>query len=103
MDPLNFSTNWNNKLGCHFFTSMRLSGRYNIGDEVEITMRERLVKKAIVRGKRVFRMNKINEFIAGLDTGYSVAETCNLMRKFYPEADWNTQEITMYLFETIKN
>lgn len=107
MKELKFSYNWNKKLDSTFFTTLRLSGRFNIADEVNILLTEKKETKnkglAICRGKKRLFLEQINEYIAGLDTGYNAAECKNIIKRMYPKVtDWKTQPIYFYLFQKHK-
>ena len=99
MDILAFSNNWNNKLGCDFFTTLRLSGRFEKGQRVEIWLGETNLGIAEIRDKRSLKIEHINDFIAGIDTGYPPQETIEILKQMYKgkAVDWDTQPIYLYL------
>ena len=100
---LKFSNNWNNKLNCVYFTTLRLSNRFNIGHTVKVEFKEHSFYAEVV-GKRTLTMKMLNEFICGIDTGYSVAETEDLLQRMYHEvSDWSNQPIYFYLLRRVKN
>lgn len=104
---LKFSYNWNKKLDCNAFTSLRLSGRFNVGDEVNIKLigKKALIDKglAICKGKKRLTLDAINEYIALLDTGYSSDECKQIIKRMYPKINqWDTQPIYFYLFQKHK-
>jgi hypothetical protein len=59
MDTIKFSHNWNNKLDCHAFTTLRRSNPR--------------------------RYAAISDFITWIDTGYSLDECKGILRKMYPD------------------
>lgn len=96
---ITFSDNWNNKLKCPAFTTLRLDGRkYTIGTRVRIKMKGQLLSNYfyLIKSKRVITIDQINDFISYLDTGYSVAETQAILRKMY-KVDWRTQKLAFVL------
>jgi len=101
---LKFSTNWNNKLNCDYFTTIRLySEKFIVGDTYDIVLKSKHLKFAECRGFKVFYIEQINEYIAGLDTGYDVAETKKLIKSMYKNLnlDWTTQRLVFLLFKTV--
>lgn len=97
MKDLNFSYNWNGKLDCDFFTTIRLSDYYNINDEVFLLLK----KKAFDTGKIIVKIetkiDKLTELICLLDTGYSKEITINLLKKMHSGiTDWDNQKIYLY-------
>jgi hypothetical protein len=97
---LEFSQNWNNKLSCTAFTTLRLSGRFEVGDEVDIYLKKSKKGTATVLDKKAIKLHQINEFIANIDTGYSTKECQNIIRKLYADVkDWDTQIIFLYLLK----
>lgn len=97
MAPKNvrFSTNWNNKLDCKCFTTIRLHNdkKYVVGEIYDIYLNDEYRGPAKLLEKRKLHLQKINEFIARLDTGYSAAETKGILKKMYkkdnPLLDFN--------------
>ena len=89
MKKLKFSYNWNNKLGCNAFTTLRLASDYWQEDALyEIFLKEGDQHKSLgwARCKQIKRLtpDKINEFIGFLDTGYNAAKTRQIIKKMYP-------------------
>lgn len=101
---LDFSSNWNGKLDCTCFTSLRLSGRFEVGDVVEV-WHKKTVKGAatVIDKKRLINIDQINDWIAYLDTGYNAEQCRDIIRKMYAAIkDWDTQPIYYYLFKYMK-
>lgn len=89
MDRLNFSTNWNRKLDCEVFSTIR---RWNpdvhyLGREVDIYDNSTTPARYKGRGKYAivseFKLSQLKESAAMLDTGYSLPETLNIIRTMY--------------------
>ena len=99
---LKFSYNWNNKLDCNYFTTLRLSDRFNIGDKVRIFLKQENKGTGIIIDKKAIMLNQINNFIAGIDTGYTVEETKNILKRMYKNVDWECQDIYLYLIKKEK-
>ena len=98
---LYFSYNWNNKLDCKAFTTMRLSNYFAIGDEVEIHLNHIKQYDALIVDKRSIKFHNINRFVSFLDTGYSVEECKKVLQTMYKKKniDWKKQEIYLYLIK----
>lgn len=92
---IKFSTNWNNKLDCKCFTTIRLNNdkKYRVGEIYDIYLNEKYLGKAELIEKRKIHLQKINNFIAYLDTGYSAAKCKDMLKRMYkntnPLLDFN--------------
>jgi hypothetical protein len=102
IQTLKFSTNWNNKLGCKYFTTLRLSDKYKVGHTVLIEASKMDNFYAEIVNRRVIKMDMINEFIAGIDTGYTVDDTKDILKRMYPNVDWRRTPIYLYLLRRTK-
>ncbi|HMN89784.1 MAG TPA: hypothetical protein PKD70_11205 [Saprospiraceae bacterium] len=84
---LRFSYNWNKKLNCNCFTTLRLAGSWQEGDTVSVVLKDGSIYKelgeAYIIGVKTFYCNSINEYIARLDTGYSAAKCKEIIRRMY--------------------
>ena len=104
MEVLRFSYNWNNKLDCKAFTTIRISDRFKVGQEYDIQLREKIdyVSKgaAKILEIREFKLEQMNEFVARIDTGYSEQECKDILTKMYKNKsiNWETQIIYLILF-----
>jgi len=100
---LDFSHNWNGKLGCRFFTTLRLSSRFNVGDSPEIWLNGIFQGiGCIIDKKRVDSPDALNEWVCRIDTGYSKEETKGILSKMYPKiSSWEKQPIYLYLVENL--
>ncbi len=105
MDIIRFSYNWNNKLSGKYFTTIRLKDvrRFRHGETYEIHLRKgkesQFLSVASIVGIRHIKITEINEFIAGLDTGYSAEECKEIIKRMYQvkNIDWNTQLLSFIL------
>jgi hypothetical protein len=99
MNEIVFTYNWNKKLDCRCFTSIRLSDRYKVGDKYKIVLKpgRKLSGDMVIKGIaeileiKQFYLVQLNTFIAYLDTGYSIAECRKIIERMYPNADWGKQ------------
>lgn len=89
MKDLTFSTNWNKKLGCDAFTTLRMSNKYEPGDAVRILLQKKkgdppeVIGLGKVHGKRKIKITDINDFLAYVDTGYNAEETRGILHNMY--------------------
>lgn len=103
MDVINFSTNWNNKLDCKCFTTLRLKNdkKYQLNKQYLINLKKNPIKKAEIIAIKTIFFKDINEYVARLDTGYSLEETKNIILKMYPNIKTQTQPFYFILLKTI--
>jgi len=107
MKRIDFSYNWNNKLDCKAFTTLRLSGRHQVGERLAIWLKEKKGKEsqkgiAEVIGKKRLTLAQISEYIAYLDTGYSAKECQDIIKRMYRKVeDWDTRPIYFYLLKYV--
>lgn len=89
MDTLNFSVNWNKKLDCDTFSTIRL---WNVaihyeGKEVEIYDKGVFPARYKGKGKYAivsrFKLHQLKPANAMLDTGYGLEETLKIIRTMY--------------------
>lgn len=106
MYRLNFSTNWNNKLYCKCFTTVRLynSKRYYKGAEFEVFIQNKSLGKARVKGVRMIYLDELDNYITMLDTGYPVDLAKGIFERMYKNkvTDWRTQPLAWVLLEYLK-
>jgi hypothetical protein len=105
IDQLCFSENWNHKLDCLAFTSLRLHwpANYYVGAQKEIVYKGQSKGWAQIVAVKQLRLAQINDYIALLDTGYPAAECQDLIRKMYKNKNinWDTQLIDFILLRYI--
>ena len=95
---LDFSTNWNGKLNCTAFSTLRLRDdrKYYVGAKKIVRLKEVHKGMATVVSISYFTIDKINEAIARLDTGYSAEECRKIIMSMYknrPTIDWFSQQL----------
>ena len=106
-ERLDFSQNWNGKLNCNRFTTMRLHNpiKYCVGAVKQIYLKGVWKGNAKVLDVRRIYLKDINQFVAKLDTGLPVEDCRQLFRTMYknrPGINWDTQLIDLCLFEYLK-
>ena len=94
---LDFSYNWNNKLDCKSFSTIRLRNdkKYYAGAQLNVRLKGVDRGTATVVAVSHFTIDKINESIARLDTGYSAEECRGIIRRMYVNkpVDWASQQL----------
>jgi hypothetical protein len=82
----NFSTKWNNKLECNFFTTLRRS-KHEVGETGLITLKNQplfigeIIKRVEIDLKTA--KGEFLDYIGYLDTGYNWSETVKIIDKMY--------------------
>lgn len=82
-DILQFSKNWNNKLHNDYFTTLRRSGRHQVGQQKDIYLNEKYMGRGTIVDKKNLKLGQLNEWICRLDTGESVEATKAILRNMY--------------------
>lgn len=108
MKNLKFSYNWNGKLYCDSFTTIRLTNYYNIGDIITIDLKNECIDTGKIIGKIETRIEKLTELVCQLDTGYNRAQTIGILKSMYKGiTDWENTKIYIYtvtrIFEEKQN
>ncbi len=104
-EKLKFSTNSNNKLNCDVFTTIRLhSRRYFVGTKFDIELKGKHLKSVQVVEVTTFKLEDINEYIAGIDCGRNAKDAKEMVKRFCSKnsIDWETQKLDFVLLKTIK-
>ena len=104
-EDLAFGYNWNNKLNCLSFSTIRLRNdkKYFVGAKKDIWLKGEYKGVATIVAISYFTLDKINESIARLDTGYSAEECRDIIRKMYKDIDWNTQQLCFCILAYTKS
>lgn len=101
-DTLKFSQNWNNKLFCPFFNTLRLSGRFEVGRSYNLYLNDTAlgVVKCVSK-KRYDTLTQLPNDICLLDTGYDKAGTINIICRMYklPEQEIDNVAVYSYVFK----
>ena len=104
MEHINFSQNWNNKLNCEAFTTLRMPNeRYKTGQVFEITLNEESKSCATLVAITYINLEDITEYIARLDTGCSAEDCKKIIRDIYPNVDFTQQRLAYLLFVKSKD
>lgn len=105
---IRFSRNWNDKLTGRYFTTIRRYNpeKYDIGKEFQITLKTESrwftdFGHAVAVDVKKIMGRDLNEFICGLDTGYSVKDTKVILRRMYGNIDVDNTEFSFVLLKYI--
>ncbi len=82
MPEIRFTTNWNNKLSCSAFSTLRLHNpaKYIVGREYSILLNNRKMDNATLVTKYTLKFEQLNNFICYLDTGYNLQQTIGILK-----------------------
>lgn len=106
MEILPFSYNWNNKLDCNVFTTLRLAqDKYYVGNKFCVVLNSEPGKHVEIIAVKKILIGQITDYIAGIDTGYSVQECQKLIKTMYKNSniEWDKQLLSFILLKTITN
>lgn len=95
---LEFSFNWNNKLNCRAFTTIRISDRFNVGDRVGVYLKHRHMGTAEINAKIPITFGGISDQVALLDTGYHRDKCQQILQKMYKESVVFTHNSRLFLY-----
>lgn len=98
---LDFSYNWNGKLFGRFFTTLRVSRRYQVGETYDVYLNGTKLYQVHVNDIRDIKIEKLNEWVARLDTGYSLKETRQILDRMYKKVNWKVTFLRIILLERI--
>lgn len=102
---IEFSENWNRKLSCHFFTTIRLKNdkKFVLGQQYKIFLKGEYVITANLLQKIDCHLKQLPPVTCYLDTGYGKQETVEMLKKMYKNkvANFDTQLFTVLLLENI--
>jgi hypothetical protein len=102
MDILfNFSTNWNKKLDCTYYSTLRMSDRYAVGQKGLITLKNQPRHIGEIIAKNAVKLDSgpsaYLDVLAYLDTGYNWKETLGIIKKMYTLTETSGKIIYQYI------
>src|SRR5699024_6310518 len=113
METLMFSNNWNNKLNCDVFTTIRLRNdkKYYPGAEFEVILKQGAKQTFkgyhYVIAVRNLLLKELDGHTCILDTGYPLQETQELIKTMYsgctPSINWGRQYLQVIYLKKDKN
>ncbi|MGN7988685.1 hypothetical protein ACTJKC_15155 [Pedobacter sp. 22226] len=82
---INFNENWNGKLLCNCFTTIRLFDvKYELGGIYDISLKDKVSGPAEIVFLKEINLNQITVAMAYTDIGYSPAQAREMIKQFYP-------------------
>lgn len=99
-----FSTNWNRKLDCEIFTTIRKKGYWiNWGDKCAIALNDKVYKWAECIGKTEIPFINICGSIIACDTGLIGAPALEIFERLGINTISEIEQCTLYVLKTIPN
>lgn len=98
INRITFGYNWNGKLDCDYYTTIRLHNpkKWKVGDIKEVWLKQgkewEQLDSVEILAVKTFSLEKLTDWIAYLDTGYNRAHALKIFRNMYkqenPEMDF---------------
>jgi hypothetical protein len=102
MEKLKFSQNWNSKLDCQFFTTIRIQNKkYSCGNTFDIILNDQYLKTCKIVEIKNFKILQLNDFMSFIDAGMNKIDLYQLLSRFYPKQNINDLEWQFILLQTI--
>ena len=94
-----FSYNWNNKLDCKAFTTIRIYSHDNHRPGTSVNAVLKGISKGVgkIMNVKTFLLKDLNDFMAYLDTGYNTAECQKIIKTMYPNLNFDTKLLAFIL------
>lgn len=103
MKYIKFSKNWNNKLDCEYFTTIRpRKDYYKVFEQYEIQLNGSTKGIAELLCIEQLRFSDINNRVAFLDVGMNAKDLRDLMRQFYNNKNFWKEDSTRISLLTLK-
>lgn len=106
-----FSNNWNNKLNCHFFTTLRLYNHnhhyvgnvFSVGSRSSSDVHKPILFNVSIRSLTIFYLKDLNDSVAYIDAGMDKICFTAVIKKMYThyDIDWNTRKLVLLVLENI--
>lgn len=99
MDDIFFSYNWNKKLNCNAFSTIRIMqpDKYVLNKNYCIWLKRENIFEASIINITPFFLKDLTENMAYLDTGYSKEKATSIIKKMYPRVNFETKKLAFYL------
>jgi hypothetical protein len=96
-DFIGFTYNWNNKLNCKAFTTIRLRNpsKYILNNTYRIELKGDEIGTAKLVAMHDFYLKDLSETVSLIDTGYSKKEATDIILKMYPETDFAVTRLSL--------
>jgi hypothetical protein len=81
---INFNENWNGKLLCNCFTTIRLfDDKYRLGGIYDIALKGKISGPAEIVFLKEINLSQITTAMAYVDIGYSATQAKEMLKQFY--------------------
>lgn len=103
MKQITYSKNWNNKLSCEAFATVRLyePNQFELGEIYEIICDDKLMGVAEIVALRELKLIELTDELAYLDAGCSADEMIAILRDIYVGIDDNAK-LQSAIFKYVK-
>lgn len=104
MASISFTSNWNNKLSCSAFTTLRLHNpiKYVAGQRYTIELNGKVTGEAVLIEKRTISYSQLNEFVCYIDSGYSKKSTIEILKRMYPRVEITQSRFDLCLLAFVR-
>ena len=95
LPSVSFSSNWNSKLNCDAFSTIRLRNdkKYHLGNMYTIVLKENPIYNAQLVALSHFYLLKLSDAMSFLDTGYNAAATIKMLLLMYKNKNIDVQSV----------
>ncbi len=92
MKQINFSKNWNGKLSCESFSTIRIYNpdKYIIGESYALNLESQHIGSVEIVALRTFTLSELTDEMAYLDTGKSLKDMIIILKEIYPSLKEDT-------------
>lgn len=105
MENLIFSSNFNNKLNCKAFTTIRMYNKkiHWAGNVLNVVYNGIVIKQVTIWDVKILKLDKLNDWICFLDTGYNKIETTEMLYNMWKNYNFTENtELAYMLLNTEK-
>lgn len=103
MLTIKFRENFNNKLNCTYFTTIRecIPSKYHVGAIYKIYVGSLYLKKAVLLKATIVTLNQLDDVFLYMDSGCDRSQFMSVFRDFYPLSNLNSTAYYRLLFKSI--
>ncbi len=103
MLSIKFRENFNNKLNCTYFTSIRdcEPSRFKVGAVYKVYIGNLFVKKAVLLKATLITLSQLDDVFLYMDSGCDRTQFMSVFQDFYPNFDLSSKAFYRLLFKTV--
>lgn len=96
INSISFGTNWNSKLNCSAFSSIRLRNdkKFILGHEYQVILKDQPIFVCRLVAISHFMLDGMSDAMSFIDTGYNKKETIAMIEKMYKNKDIDVHSVT---------